>query len=403
VLPGEYCGVMTVVSTIAGVLLIVVALNDVFHTLLRPASTGRLTTYMFRAAWSVSHRRPALLTVGGPLTILVTIGVWIVLVTVGWALIYLPHFPDGFLYSDLDPNDYHPFVEALTYSLVALTTLGLGDVVPAEPLIRFLSPLEALTGFALLSGSVSWFMQLYPALARRRALAVELTSLHRSGITALPPELPPGRAASVIASVGRAIAELTADLVQNTEIFYFAERDERLSAARAVGYAMELRDQALQSGNGEVRLEGVFLEQVLDELARVVTDQYAHVTGESTDEVLRAVAGSHGHQLSCCTRICGRPGVPRNSGPSGEAGAYQLDLVTPGSSPRCAMSRKRTREMPNFVRTPRGRPSMTSRERTRTGDALRGSFCRPTRAASRSSSVDVGDTSAFFSSARLAA
>lgn len=297
-LPGEYRGVMTVVSTIAGVLLIVVALNDVFHTLLRPASTGRLTTYMFRAAWSVSHRRPALLTVDGPLTILVTIGVWIVLVTVGWALIYVPHFPDGFSYSDLDPNDYHPFVEALTYSLVALTTLGLGDVVPAEPLIRLLSPLEALTGFALLSASVSWFMQLYPALARRRALAVELTSLHRSGITALPPELPPGRAASVIASVGRAIAELTADLVQNTEIFYFAERDERLSAARAVGYAMELRDQALQSGNGEVRIEGAFLEQVLDELARVLTDQYAHVTGESTDAVLRAVAGSHGHQLS---------------------------------------------------------------------------------------------------------
>ncbi len=31
-------------------------------------------------------------------------------------------------------------------------------------------------------------------------------------------------------------------------------------------------------------------------------------------------------------------------------GAYQLDLVTPGSSPLCAMSRKRTREMPNFDR-----------------------------------------------------
>lgn len=61
---------------------------------------------------------------------------------------------------------------------------------------------------------------------------------------------------------------------------------------------MELRDHALQSGNGEVRIEGAFLEQVLDELARVLTDQYAHATGESTDAVLRAVAGSHGHQLS---------------------------------------------------------------------------------------------------------
>ena len=288
---------MAVVSTIAGVILIAIALNDVFHTLLRPASTGRLTTLVFRATWSLSRpRRP--LTIGGPLTILATIGVWLVLLTLGWALIYLPHLPDGFAYSGVDPADYSPFLEAITYSLVALTTLGLGDMVPAEPLIRLVSPLEALTGFALLSASVSWFMQLYPALARRRALAVELTGLHSSGLTSLPSTMSPGYAASVITSVTRAVAELTADLVQNTEIFYFTERDERLSAARASGYAVELRDAALASGDPDLQAAGTLLSNVLDELARVLTDQYPHVTGESTDDVLRAAAGSHGHPLS---------------------------------------------------------------------------------------------------------
>lgn len=288
---------MAVVSTIAGILLIAIALNDVFHTLLRPASTGRLTTLVFRGTWSLSRRqRP--LPVGGPLTILATIGVWLVLLTLGWALIYLPHLPDGFAYSGVDPADYNTFLEALTYSLVALTTLGLGDMVPAEPLIRLLSPLEALTGFALLSASVSWFVQLYPALARRRALAVELTGLHAAGLSALPPTVSPGFAASVIASVTRAVSELTADLVQNTEIFYFTERDERLSASRATGYAMELRDTATRSDDPDLHAAGVLLAHVLDELARVLTDQYPHVTGESTDDVLRAVAGSHGHDLS---------------------------------------------------------------------------------------------------------
>src|SRR3954447_2884877 len=75
----------------------------------------------------------------------------------------------------------------------------------------------------------------------------------------------------------------------------------------------------------------------------------------------------------------------------------------PGSSPRCAMSRKRTREMPNLLRFPRGRPSTASRLRTRIGEASRGSFCRPTRAASRDSSVPFGSTRAFLSSRRLAA
>lgn len=288
---------MAVVSTIAGVILIAIALNDVFHTLLRPASTGRLTTLVFRATWSLSRRRRRL-TAGGPLTILATIAVWIVLVTLGWALVYLPHIPAGFSYSGVDPADYSPFLESLTYSLVALTTLGLGDVVPAEPLIRLLSPLEALTGFALLSASVSWFMQVCPALARRRALAVELTSLHTSGLSTLPPTVSPGFAASVIASITRAFAELTADLVQNTEIFYFTEHDERLSAARASGYAIELRDAALRASDPDVRAAGTLLSHVLDELARVLTDQYPHITGESTDDVLRAAAGSHGHVLS---------------------------------------------------------------------------------------------------------
>lgn len=286
----------TFLSTAAGVLLLVVALNDVFHTLLRPASTGRLTTLVFRTVWGMSRgRRP--LAVSGPLTVLATISVWIVLVTLGWALVYLPHFPDGFSYSGVDPADYNPFLEVITFSLVALTTLGLGDVVPAEPIIRFLSPLEALTGFALLSASVSWYMQLYPALARRRAVAIELTSLHESGIRMTPPAVSAGYAASVVSSVARSLAELTADLVQNTEIFYFAERDDRLSVTRAIGYAIDVRDAARASGDADLRAAGVLLEKVLDELARVLTEQYPHVTGESTDAILRAAAGSHGHQL----------------------------------------------------------------------------------------------------------
>lgn len=287
---------MGAVSTVAGVLLIGIALNDVFHTLLRPASTGRLTMLVFRAVWGLARGgRP--LAVSGPLTVLATIGMWIVLVTLGWALIYLPHFPDGFSYSGVDPADYDPFLEAVTYSLVALTTLGLGDVVPAEPVIRFLSPLEALTGFALLSAAVSWFMQLYPALARRRAVAIELTSLHESGIGLAPPAVSAGYAAPAVASVAQSLAQLTADLVQNTEIFYFAESDDRLSATRAIGYAIDVRDAARGSDDADLRAAGALLEKVLDELARVLTERYPHVTGESTDSVLRAVAGSHGHRL----------------------------------------------------------------------------------------------------------
>ncbi|MDT0184867.1 potassium channel family protein [Microbacterium sp. ARD31] len=286
---------MVIASTVVGTALILIALNDVFQTLLRPSATGRLTHFVFRFGWALARRRRRSLVSSGALTVLATIGLWLGLLTVGWALLYLPHVPEGFSYSGVDPERYAPFVEALTFSMVALTTLGLGDVIPAEPWIRALSPLEALTGFALLSASVSWFMQLYPALARRRAFAIELTAMHEAGVTTELDRLGSADAVATVRSVTQSLAAVTADLVQNTEIFYFAERDARLSAARALAFTIDLRDAALASHSPELRTAGMVLERVIDELVRVLRAQYPHVRGESPAEVLDHVASSHGH------------------------------------------------------------------------------------------------------------
>src|SRR4029077_18433623 len=69
---------------------------------------------------------------------------------------------------------------------------------------------------------------------------------------------------------------------------------------------------------------------------------------------------------------------------------YQLDLCTPGNSPRWAVSRTRTRESPNFRRGPRGRPSAASRLRNRTGLTSRGSRCSADCAMARSASEVAG-------------
>ena len=42
-------------------------------------------------------------------------------------------------------------------------------------------------------------------------------------------------------------------------------------------------------------------------------------------------------------------------------GCYQLDLVMPGSSPRCALERKQMRQSPNLRYTERGRPQRWQR------------------------------------------
>jgi hypothetical protein len=69
---------------------------------------------------------------------------------------------------------------------------------------------------------------------------------------------------------------------------------------------------------------------------------------------------------------------------------YQLALMTPGTSPRIASSRSLLRPRPNLRYTPRGRPVIAQRLRSRVGEASRGSFCSFSRAASRSSSARPG-------------
>src|SRR5574338_375064 len=82
---------------------------------------------------------------------------------------------------------------------------------------------------------------------------------------------------------------------------------------------------------------------------------------------------------------------------------YQLALVIPGTSPRKAISRSLLRHRPNLRNTPRGRPVRLQRLRCRVGLALRGSCCRRSRAAIRSSSESFTSPTRASSSARLAA
>lgn len=289
--------VVTAVLTVAGAALVVFALVDVFQTL-RPGGSGPLTRLIFRITWQLSGRRARSFPLSAALTVLLVMTLWVTMITLGWAVIYLPHIPDGFAFNGIDPDRYLPFAEAVTISLVTLTTLGYGDAVATEPLLRFASPLQALIGFVLLSASVSWFAQLYPALARQRSFALSLSSMSDAGQIAALEAVPRDRADALLDRVTASVAELTADLVQTPEIFYFRERDSRLSMPAAMTYVLELRDRAVAAGDESLRLQGRVIAHELDQLAELLRRQYPHVRGESTDEVLGHVAERHGHAFA---------------------------------------------------------------------------------------------------------
>jgi Ion channel len=63
---------------------------------------------------------------------------------------------------------------ALYISVATLSTAGSGEIVAASALLRLVSTLQAVTDFGLLTATVSWILQTYPALKPSPAPANQL-------------------------------------------------------------------------------------------------------------------------------------------------------------------------------------------------------------------------------------
>ena len=168
----------TILQVIGGIL-VLAAVADVFLTVLFPASGhGIIRPPLSNATWEVfkffgrrlqGRRRRNFLSYNGPTVILVTFGGWIVVLLVGFAMIYKPALGDGIqAASGLTDEGW---VTELYFSGYCLTTLGVGNVVPAGDLYRMLTIAEATVGFAFFSMAITYFLSVYSNLPGRNAFA----------------------------------------------------------------------------------------------------------------------------------------------------------------------------------------------------------------------------------------
>jgi hypothetical protein len=190
-------GAPAVLLPAAGTLVLLVALADVFLTVLFPASGhGPLSRAIWWGFRSLARRLPTarrrgLLAYCGPLLVALSIAVWPLLLVVGWALVYLPALGTGLVASS-GPTA-RTWADAVYVSGFSLTTLGTGDVVPTTGLYRVLVVLEAAIGFAVVGMVVSYFLSVYSAITQRKTFAASLD--HRTGRTGDSARLVTGLAA----------------------------------------------------------------------------------------------------------------------------------------------------------------------------------------------------------------
>lgn len=177
---------MDILLRIAGTLIVLVVVQDVFFTVLFPASSGRgfLRPLLKKGTWHAfrligkmtsGQRRRNVLSYGGPAQIINTLAAWFLLLLLGWAMIYKPALGTS-IGASSGPTDTG-WATALYYSGYAMTTLGFGDVVPKTGLYRLLTILQTAVGFTVLSMVISYFLSVYSSLLPRNAFAQGLHHL----------------------------------------------------------------------------------------------------------------------------------------------------------------------------------------------------------------------------------
>ncbi|MET9131438.1 MULTISPECIES: potassium channel family protein [Streptomyces] len=220
------------------------------------------------------------------------VGAWALSVIFGWAVIYWPHMPEAFAFAPGSVAPREPaLLDSLYLSIVTVTTLGLGDIAPGESWLRLISPLEALVGFALLTATVSWVLEVYPALTRRRILAVRLALLREADPTAQQIDSTTG--ALLLDGIANDVVRVRIDFTQYAEAYYFHDGEDNASLAAMADHALTLARLGQAARRPDVRLAGDVLDGALRDLAAVLDQRFLH-TGGGPREVFAAYAADHG-------------------------------------------------------------------------------------------------------------
>ncbi len=168
---------MALISVFASLCLLGVVLLDAFETMVLPRRVTRrfrLTRLIYRTLWfpwreialslKPGKLRENFLSMFGPLSILLLCVCWMIGLTLGFAWLHLS------LGTVLNSHGEHGFGQYMYMSGTTIFTLGFGDVVPLDPLGRFLSVVEAGTGFGFLAVVIGYLPVLYQSFSRRETM-----------------------------------------------------------------------------------------------------------------------------------------------------------------------------------------------------------------------------------------
>lgn len=140
---------------------------------------GPLTTALGRRWWQVARRlakRPdsSLLTSAGPLIIVATIVVWLLLLWVGWTLVFAADASAVVSSATRVPAN---FMERAYFAGFTIFTLGMGDYTPVGAPWQLLTVIATVNGLALTTAAITYIIPVVTAATQRTQQASSIAAL----------------------------------------------------------------------------------------------------------------------------------------------------------------------------------------------------------------------------------
>lgn len=256
-------------SQFFGTMLVLFTLRDVFRDLFHPTHSGNLSEWIATGAAFAKRIRPAMRATVGPLSLVGVIFAWVLLITLGFALIYLGSY-SAITHSDSYFDSFgNRFLHSLYLSLGSFVTFETFDLNPQRGWLRLVVACEGLIGLAVITASISWTVLVYPALARARWLAgrieVYITASRRlSSGSDIDPD--------VLLDFARGIIQLRIDLRLFPILLAFYPGDQSSSLASKLPSLDQLVANGGSSSVREVHSAAVQLDVALDRLSELIAE-----------------------------------------------------------------------------------------------------------------------------------
>jgi hypothetical protein len=235
----------------AGVLLMLLALLDIFLTVLYArAGAGFISDHVARSTWAFFHwfskafgrRRSLVLSLTGSFVVVWLVVVWAGILTLGSALILHPYLGTSVRGSDSTQTD---FFTALYAGGSSMSLVGSSDYSAKTTPLRMVYLFNSLVGMSVMSLALTYVMQIYSALQSRNTFGLMLHQM--SGGT--------GDAAVLVGGVGPRnefsagysnLGEMADSISAIREahdfypvLFYFRFPEARYSASRTTLLALD--------------------------------------------------------------------------------------------------------------------------------------------------------------------